>query len=185
MRVGGKLLGAVLVALVLLVAFYAVQHAQTLERQREQNVEQLMSLPQYAGCHLEENGALLCPQSEDSFVLPDLTGGLLVLLGLILGAYLIRSDRTNRTILEEVKGTRSRLAVDERRALIESILTPGERKVVAAVREQPGITQATLRLRVDMSNAQLSVTLRELELRKIIRKVEDGRTNSIHLAREV
>lgn len=185
MRVGGKLVGVVLILVVVLVAAYTVDRTRDLERQRQENVEQLVSLPQYAGCRLEENGALLCPQAEESVVLPGVTGWLLIALGLILGAYLIRSDRTNRTILEEVKGTRSRLAHDERRALIESVLTADERKVVAAVREQPGISQATLRLRTDMSKAKLSVTLRELEIRKIVRKVEDGKTNRIHLAREV
>lgn len=185
MRVGGKLVGLGVILVVLFAAVYSLNYTQRLESQRVQNVEQLMSLPQYAECKLEANGEVLCPQAESSIVIPDMTAFLLLAFGIILGAYLIRSDRTNRTILEEVKGTKSRLASDERRSLIESILTVEERRIIAAVREQPGISQATLRLRTNMSKAKLSVTLKELEGRKLIRKVEDGKTNSIHLAREV
>ncbi len=185
MRVGGKIVGLGVIIVVLLAAVYSIGHTQRLEAERVNSVQQLMSLPQYAECKLEENGEVLCPQAESSIAIPDMTAFLLLAFGIILGAYLIRSDSTNRTILEEVKGTRSRLASDERRSLIESILTAEERKIIAAVREQPGISQATLRLRTNLSKAKLSVTLKELETRKLIRKVEDGKTNSVHLAREV
>ena len=184
MRLGGKVLGTAVIAIVILTGIFAIYHARSLSLQRSENVAQLMSLPQYAECRFEQNGQVLCPQADD-LVIPDLTGVLLGVFGILLGAYLIRSDRTNRTILDEVKGTKSRLVADERRALIESILTVDERKIVGAVREQPGISQATLRLRTNMSKAKLSVTLKELEQRRIIRKIEDGKTNRVHLAREI
>lgn len=185
MGMGGKLVGVIVISVVILAAAFALYTTQRLEEQRVQNIEQLMSLPQYAQCEFEANGDVYCPQAQGAVVIPNVTGVLFIILGILLGAYLIRSDRTNRTILQEIKGTKARLATDERRSLIESILTLDERKIINAVREQPGISQATLRLRTNMSKAKLSVTLKELEGRKLIRKIEDGKTNNVHLAREI
>ena len=50
-----------------------------------------------------------------------------------------------------------------------------------AIKEQDGITQNTLRLRVDMSKAKLSYVLQELEKRNLIKRIQKGKTLAIYL----
>ena len=56
-------------------------------------------------------------------------------------------------------------------------LAEGERQV----REQEGITQNTLRLRLNMSKAKLSYVLQELEKRNLIKRIKKGKTLAIYL----
>ena len=65
--------------------------------------------------------------------------------------------------------------------IIMKALDQFEQRVVKAVREQEGITQSTLRLRLDMSKAKLSYVLQELEKRGLIKRVKKGKTLSIYL----
>ena len=65
--------------------------------------------------------------------------------------------------------------------IIMKALDPFEQKVVKAISEQDGITQNTLRLRLDMSKAKLSYVLQELEKRGIIKRIEKGKTLAIYL----
>ena len=53
--------------------------------------------------------------------------------------------------------------------------------MIEAIREQDGITQNTLRLRVNMSKAKLSYVLQELEKRGLIKRIEKGKTLAIYL----
>jgi hypothetical protein len=59
-----------------------------------------------------------------------------------------------------------------------------EKKIVRAVREQPGITQNTLRLRTGMSKAKLSLVVTGLEKRNILRREQKGKTFEVYLADE-
>jgi uncharacterized membrane protein len=170
----------ILVTLIIVAGSFLYE--QHLERQRTQAIAQLVSMPQYENCRYDET---TCPQSQDTAVLPDAGGMLLAIFGVLIGAYLFRSDATQRAILQELGEKRQQLSKDERRDIILSVLTPDEGKIVKAVIEQPGISQATLRLRTDMSKAKLSVLLKELERRGIITKTEDGKTNTVQLKREL
>jgi uncharacterized membrane protein len=60
-------------------------------------------------------------------------------------------------------------------------LDPFEQKVIEAIREQNGITQNTLRLRTNMSKSKLSIVLKELERRELIKRVGKGKTLSVFL----
>ena len=53
------------------------------------------------------------------------------------------------------------------------------------MRDQEGITQNTLRLRVDMSKAKLSYVLRDLEKRDLITKVKKGKTHAVFLKKNM
>lgn len=182
MKVGGRTIGIVVLLVVVIVSIFAYRYTVTLEAQRNTSIEQLMSLPQNANCPYDD--ASLCPQAQNTIVLPDITAVLLVLLSILLSIYLIRSERVSSGILSELKDRKSGLSRDERRTLVLSVLTKDERAIVEAVEQQPGISQATLRLRVDMSKAKLCGLLQELEQRKIIVKDNQGKTNAVHLKRE-
>jgi uncharacterized membrane protein len=182
MNLGGRAIGLGLILITLLLVVGTVLYNRSLDLQREQAIGQLATIPGQENCAYDE---VTCPHIEESVVLPDLSGIGLVILGILLGLYLIRSDATQREILKELETKRSALSADERRELILSVLTKDEQKIINAVREQPGISQATLRLRTDMSKAKLSMLLKELEHRGLIVKTEDGKTNTVHLKREL
>jgi uncharacterized membrane protein len=178
---GGRVFGAIIILVTLLTLVFGIQYNRHLEQEREQAIAQLTSTPQYQNCKYD---ASTCPQAQ-SVSFPTSSSIGLVIIGILLGIYLIRSDITQRGILKELEGKREQLGREERKEIIMSVLTQDERRVVNAVIEQPGITQATLRLRTDMSKAKLSMVLKELEGRGIIRKIEDGKTNTVHLKREI
>ncbi len=178
---GGRAVGIAVIIVTLIIVFLTVQYNAKLEQQRAQAIAQLVSTPNYANCRYD---ASTCPQAEDT-TLPNASAIGLVILGVLLGLYLIRSDGTQRRILEELQQKRQQVSKDERKDLLLSVLTPDERKIVLAVREQPGISQATLRLRTDMSKAKLSMLLKDLEARGLIKKTEDGKTNKVELKREL
>jgi uncharacterized membrane protein len=175
---GGLVLGILLVVGTVGGLLLAMNYNQQLALEREQAIAQLVSMPEYANCRYD---ASTCPQAEDTAVLPDISAIGIAILGLAVGAYLIRHDQTNRKILEELVTKREQIASDEKRSLVLSVLTPDERKVVEAVRAQPGISQATLCLRTDMSKAKLSMMLKGLEERGIVARTENGKTNTVDM----
>jgi|GEM_PF-4401943 len=177
---GGTFVGVIIILLVVFLVVLGSQHNERLEQERAQAVAQLISMPEYQNCKYD---ASTCPQAQE-MVIPNTSAAGLIILGILLGIYLIRNDMTQRKMLDELAERRSQLSKEERQSLIMSVLTVDEQKIVEAVRQQPGISQATLRLRTDMSKAKLSVLLKELERREIIKKVEDGKTNAIHLKRD-
>lgn len=178
--VRGRVLGAGVIVAVLVILGLAMSYNHHLEQQRTQAIAQLVSLPQYEQCLYD---ASTCPQSVENVSLPDNAAIAVVVAILLLGLYLIRTDRTHRAILDEMRTKRQDLSSEEYREIIYSVLTKDERQIIEAVRQQAGISQATLRLRVDMSKAKLSMLLRDLEGRGLIKRVEDGKTNVVHLKR--
>lgn len=98
-----------------------------------------------------------------------------------LGFYLMFFNKTEKAILDRLEREKDQKIEDKKFDILMKALDPSEKKVLAAVREQEGITQNTLRLRLDMSKAKLSYVLQELEKRGIIRRVEKGKTLSIYL----
>ena len=176
------MVGLLVILITLIIVAGSVLYEQHLERQQAQAIAKLVSMPEYANCRYDET---TCPQAEGTAVLPDTGGMLLAIFGVLIGAYLFRSDATQRAILQELGEKRKQLSAEERREIVMGVLTPDERRIVKAVMEQPGISQATLRLRTDMSKAKLSVVLKDLERRGIIAKTEDGKTNTVQLKREL
>ncbi|MBI2451785.1 winged helix-turn-helix transcriptional regulator [Candidatus Pacearchaeota archaeon] len=98
-----------------------------------------------------------------------------------LGFYLIFFNKTEKAILEKLEKEKVEKITEAKFQMLLKALDPFEQKVVKAVREQEGITQNTLRIRLDMSKAKLSYVLQELERRGIIKRIEQGKTLSIYL----
>lgn len=98
-----------------------------------------------------------------------------------LGFYLIFFNKTEKAILNKLEDEKNKKIEDMKFDIVMKALDPYEQKVVKEVREQPGITQNTMRLRVDMSKAKLSYVLQELEKRGIVKRVEKGKTLAIYL----
>ena len=182
MRNGGTIVGIIIIVVSLFLVIASIQYNQHLEQERTQAVAQLISMPEYQNCKYDVS---TCPQANGNVAIPEASSIGLIILGILLGIYLIRSDMTQRKILSELSEKRQTLGKEERKALVMSILTIDEQRIVTAVIEQPGISQATLRLRTDMSKAKLSTTLKDLEERGLITKIEDGKTNSVHMKRDL
>lgn len=101
-----------------------------------------------------------------------------------LGFYLLvfnKTDKVDRSILKKLEEENKIKLEDMKFDILMKALDPYEQKVIKAIREQEGITQNTLRLRLEMSKAKLSYVLQELEKRGIIKRIKKGKTLSIHL----
>ncbi|PIO07353.1 hypothetical protein COU59_03435 [Candidatus Pacearchaeota archaeon CG10_big_fil_rev_8_21_14_0_10_34_12] len=100
---------------------------------------------------------------------------------LALGFYLLFFNKTDERIMKKLEDEKNRKINDERFSWILKALDEYEKKVLKAVKEQNGITQNTLRLRVDMSKAKLSYVLQELEKRNLVKRVKKGKTLEVWL----
>ena len=100
---------------------------------------------------------------------------------LALGFYLLFFNKTEKAILEKLEKDKEEKIEDAKLKMLMKALDPFEQNVIKAVREQDGITQNTLRIRINMSKAKLSYVLQSLEKKGIIKRIEKGTTLSIHL----
>jgi len=60
-------------------------------------------------------------------------------------------------------------------------LDDNERRVLTAIKEQNGITQATLRYRANLSKAKISQVLTDFEKKNIISRKAKGKTYQVFL----
>ena len=136
----------------------------------------------------------LCPYEKLVEILPYFYVSItfLVIIGL-LGIYMVFfADREKKVIQEYQDKITKRLGdikkkefKEDKFNLILSALDEYEQKVMKAVREQDGITQATLRIRTDLSKTKLSFILADLEKKGLITKVIQGKTNQIFLKKAI
>lgn len=160
-----KKLGAILVTVALLVGGIFVYLTTNLTKQSQE-----------LGCFNNEN----CIPIEKGLSVSHFAIGVFSFI-LALGFYLLFFNKTEKAILEKLENEKNSKIDEERFNIVLKALDPFEQKVIWAVKEQEGITQSTLRLRVDMSKAKLSYVLQELERRGLIKRVEKGKTLSIYL----
>ena len=60
-------------------------------------------------------------------------------------------------------------------------LTQEEQQLIRIIKEQEGITQATIRLKTDFSKTKLSFVLSDLEKKGLIKKELSGKTNKLYI----
>lgn len=136
----------------------------------------------------------LCPYEKLVDILPYfyISITILVIISLIGVYILFYSDKEKQVIQEYQDKITKRLEDVKKKELKEdkfnlllSALNEDEQKVMKSVREQDGITQATLRIRTDLSKTKLSFILSDLENKGLITKVLQGKTNAIFLKRAI
>jgi hypothetical protein len=98
-----------------------------------------------------------------------------------LGVYLIFFTTGEMAIVNRLEKDTSRKLDEEKFSILLKGLDSFEKNVLTVVREQEGITQNTLRLRVDMSKAKLSQVLSTLENKDLIVRKSSGKTNAVYL----
>lgn|SRR3989344_730637 len=124
-------------------------------------------LPNGAPCPVHTVYASLFPIQ---IILGISSAAVLAVVGLVL---IIQQGRIREK--EKIEKKKTQLEV------ISTVLTTDEKKIVEILQEQPGIPQNTLRLKVDFSKAKLSMLLKEMEGRKLIKKEPEGKTFRVYL----
>ncbi len=112
---------------------------------------------------------------------------------ILLGLYIIFYKDKEKKIVEEYQDKITKRLEDIKKTEIKedkfevflSALDEDEKKAVRAIREQDGITQATLRIRTGLSKTKLSFILSDLEKKGILTKVAKGRTNQVFLKKKI
>lgn len=122
-----------------------------------------------AGGDCTAGGTCLHEQAAN-FVLIGAIPSLIILLSGIYIAFFLE--------VSEYKIARSK---DERFNLILTGLDGEQQEAMKKIREDDGVSQATLKYRVSMSKSKLSQVLTELEERELISRTPDGKTKRIHL----
>ncbi len=92
-----------------------------------------------------------------------------------LGFYLIFFNKTEDRLIKRLGEEKD----NEKFEFAMKFLDPFEAKVLRRIKEEEGITQSTLRLKLDMSKAKLSYVLQDLEKRGLVKRVEKGKTLQI------
>ncbi len=99
---------------------------------------------------------------------------------LALGVYMIFFSSGEAAVLSKLGEHEHKLADEEKFSILARGLDFFEKEVLTAVRSQEGITQQTLKLRVDMSKAKLSQVLSDLEKKGLVTREKSGKTMSVH-----
>jgi uncharacterized membrane protein len=120
-----------------------------------------------------------CVQVETFFSITHLAVGVISFF-FALGIYLIFFSKSEEAILKRLEEEKREKSKDEMFNILLKGLDSYEQKILKAIREQPGITQNTLRIRVDLSKAKVSQVVTELEKKGLVKRIKKGKTLSIY-----
>ncbi|MEK6904130.1 MAG: winged helix-turn-helix transcriptional regulator [Nanoarchaeota archaeon] len=101
---------------------------------------------------------------------------------LSLGAYMIFFGRTEDILIERFEKDTLAKKEEEKFGLISKALDENEIKIIRTIRENPGITQNTLKIKTDLSKAKVSHVLSDFERKKLVYRQPKGKTYSVFLA---
>lgn len=160
-----KKLGITLLTLGILILFVMIYLSNELTKVSEE-----------AGCFQNEK----CIKVESGFSLIHASFGIIGFV-FALGFYLLLFNKTENAILKRLEDEKNLKLKESKFDILLKALDEYEQKVMKAIKEQDGITQATLRIRTDLSKAKLSYVVNELERRGLIRRIKKGKTLAIFL----
>lgn len=176
-----KKLGTILIGIAVFVAIILIILKLQINKAYEAQITFYESTGQQC-----PSDASLCPHAQISKASVPVYTGFAIVLGLLsLAFYLIFFEKAQKDIIETLKETKKKETEQERWQLLLSALNNDEKKVMNAVKEQEGISQATLCLRTDMSKAKLSFILKDLESRGLVKRVPKGRINLVYLKKKI
>ena len=177
-----KYLGIALVILGIMLLIFTI-----MVKQKEDIYIDSIVHAQAGSCFLDDGTCL----HQDRDYTPYILGYVLSVALMVLGLYMIFFDRGQEMLAKQNKEVSKALLeakkVDKQKSEFEAFLSAfseDEKKVIGAIKEQEGIQQSTLRLRVGMSKTSLSLMLKNLEERQIVTKVEDKKTNRLYLRKK-
>ena len=164
-----KKLGIILIAICLAIGFLVFTFNSALEEQAESSCT----------CTEMEDGGF-CPHAEQSHW-QTYVGLVIISVILALGLYLIFFDKSQKEIISTLKDTKHMQIEKEKFDILLKGLGDEEKKIIQAVKEQDGITQATLRLRTDLHKSKLSIVLDGLEKKGLVARKVKGKTKQVFL----
>lgn len=137
------------------------------------------------GQQLRCNPTQECKQVNSLLGLSHITVGFLSFIS-ALGFYLLFFDRSAQEVLQEDGAVQKNMEKKEqiKSSKFDLLLMPlddNERKVLIAIKEQNGITQATLRYRANLSKAKISQVLADFEKKSLISRKARGKTYQVFL----
>src|SRR3989344_7948668 len=135
-----KKLGAVLIVISILIGAMFIYYNS-----------KLLTQSQELGCFDNKD----CFAVEGGLTISHIAIGIFSFM-LALGFYLLFFNKTEKAILNKLEDEKEKKIKEQKFEIILKALDSFEQKVMKAIKEQDGITQNTLRLRVDMSKAKLS-----------------------------
>lgn len=100
---------------------------------------------------------------------------------LSLGVYLLFFEKSHQKLVSKLQEDATIKSESEKFNLILLGLNEDERKILAAVKDQDGITQHTLGLRTDMHKSKLSIVVGLLEQKGLVKREKKGKTNQVFL----
>ena len=98
-----------------------------------------------------------------------------------LGFYLLFFSRGEEAIVKRLEEDTQKKLQEDAFSILSKGLDSFEKKALDIIRQEEGITQSTLRLRVDMSKAKLSQVLTNLEKKGLIRREQQKKTLALYL----
>lgn len=98
-----------------------------------------------------------------------------------LGFYLLFFSRGEEAIVRRLEEDTKKKLQEDTFSILSKGLDSFEKNALQIIRGEEGITQNTLRLRVDMSKAKLSQVLTNLEKKGLIRREQQKKTLALYL----
>ena len=132
------------------------------------------------GTQLNCNPTNECKQVNSLLGLSHITIGFLAFIS-SLGFYLLLFDKGEQAILKRLEEEKN---IDMENNRFEAMLIPmdgNEKAIITAIKNQEGITQSTLKFRVNLSKAKVSQVLTHFEKNKLIVRNAKGNTYEIFL----
>lgn len=142
-------------------------------------IQSLKTEAKELGCFADKG----CIRIENSLSLVHFAFGVFGFL-FALAFYLLFFSAGEEAIVKRLETDTHRKLTESKFEIFLKGLDKDERIVVQAVRDQPGITQTTLRLRTNLSKAKLSLVVTDLEKRGILRRERKDKTFMIYLVDE-
>jgi hypothetical protein len=119
-----------------------------------------------------------CTQIETSLTFVHFAFGIFGFL-FALGFYLIFFTTGENAIVQRLEADTKKNLDEEKFFILLKGLNSFEKEILNKVRSEPGITQSSLRLKVNMSKAKLSQVLIDLENKDLIKRQKEGKTLKI------
>ena len=183
-----KKIGMVIIVLAIAMSLIGVYFRTKLVESYNSNIDTMDHSSKTCGKDINS-----CPHLKINQLLwPTVIWVVILVLIILVGFFLIFFEKSQEILQENqerivktLEQTTKQKDSSEKFELILSGLDEDEKKAMRAVREQDGITQATLRIRTGLSKTKLSVTLSGLEKKELIKKVVKGRTNQVFLKKQI
>lgn len=122
-----------------------------------------------------------CQRVESLIGLSHVAVGLISFIG-ALGIYLLFFSTSEEAILKRLEEEKNMKIEEDKFEIVLKAMDDNEKKVLKAIKEQDGITQSTLKYRVDLSKAKVSQILTDFEKKNLVKREIKGKTYAVYLA---